>query len=311
MLLSELLSDFIYNEGSAAADQAKQLGLLYKGFGRWADPRTDKITHKTDGGRLVKVDPAQTKMALDDPEVEKEPGEYYGIFKSPRVGAPAERETREKRFARRERIKTTVKDITAQIKYHDWHYDRDDDRHQLSHLPRQEDKIVDTIAKSGFTLDQTTQIFTNAMRDGMGTAFADEISKKIYLDAMKRRNQIDKDVQRGKKGAEPIPRPPNKWDAEKYDASFDVGGKAGGQGHVRRPTLARDKKRSRTTSRRDKSADDPRMSKYDPRDDEKTRRSSDFARGARRTADADDEKPRRPTDRRATKAARGIRRVKE
>ena len=52
MLLSELLTDFIYNEGSDAADQAKQMGLVYKGFGRWADPRTNKVTHKTDGDRL-------------------------------------------------------------------------------------------------------------------------------------------------------------------------------------------------------------------------------------------------------------------
>ena len=78
MLLSELLSDFIFNEDSPAADQAKQLGLVYKGFGRWADPRTDKVTHKTDGGRLTKVDPAQTKMGLDDPEVEKDPGRKAG-----------------------------------------------------------------------------------------------------------------------------------------------------------------------------------------------------------------------------------------
>jgi hypothetical protein len=37
------------------------MGLTYKGFGRWAD-RTNKVTHKTDGGRLVKVDPAKITM---------------------------------------------------------------------------------------------------------------------------------------------------------------------------------------------------------------------------------------------------------
>jgi len=104
MLLSELLTDLLYKEGSDAADQAKQLGLVYKGFGRWADARTDKVTHKTDGGRLTKVDPAQTKLGLDDPSVEKEPGRATGEDpeaqarmkdKSPRHGAPSERETRE------------------------------------------------------------------------------------------------------------------------------------------------------------------------------------------------------------------------
>jgi len=118
MLLSELLTDFIYNEGSDAADQAKQMGLVYKGFGRWSDPRTDKITHKTQDDKLVPYDPAQTKMGLDDPEVEKEPGRVTGKDpeaqarmkdKSPRHGAPSERETREKRVARREQTKTAVK----------------------------------------------------------------------------------------------------------------------------------------------------------------------------------------------------------
>jgi hypothetical protein len=136
MLLSELLSDFIFKEGSDAADQAKQMGLVYKGFGRWSDPRTDKVTHKTDGGRLTKIDPAQTKIGLDDPEVEKDPGRVTGKDpeaqarmkdKSPRHGAPSERETREKRFARREQTKDTVKDIADQIHDHDWTYDKSDD----------------------------------------------------------------------------------------------------------------------------------------------------------------------------------------
>ena len=37
---------------------------------------------------------------------------------------------------------------------------------------------------------------------------------------MRRRIQITKDVKRGQKGAEPIPQPPTKWDAEKYDSGF-------------------------------------------------------------------------------------------
>jgi len=56
ILLSELLDE----DGEAAA-QAKQMGLISKGWGRWADPRTGKVTHKTDGARLVAVDPQQDK----------------------------------------------------------------------------------------------------------------------------------------------------------------------------------------------------------------------------------------------------------
>ena len=54
ILLSELL-----DEDGEAAQQAKQMGLISKGWGRWADPRTGKVTHKTDGGRLVAVEPQQ------------------------------------------------------------------------------------------------------------------------------------------------------------------------------------------------------------------------------------------------------------
>jgi len=56
ILLSELL-----DEDGEAAQQAKQMGLISKGWGRWADPRTGKVTHNTDGSRLVAVDPQQDK----------------------------------------------------------------------------------------------------------------------------------------------------------------------------------------------------------------------------------------------------------
>lgn len=49
------------DEDGEAAAQAKQMGLVSKGWGRWADPRTGKVTHKTDGARLVAVDPQQDK----------------------------------------------------------------------------------------------------------------------------------------------------------------------------------------------------------------------------------------------------------
>ena len=251
MLLSELLSDFIFKEGSPAADQAKQMGLVYKGFGRWADPRTDKVTHKTDGGRLTKIDPAQTKMGLDDPSVEKEPGRATGadigpfdgsgrdwskdpgrkahlargLDISPRVGAPSERETRERRFARRQQTTDTVKDIHSQIHDHDWTYDKSDDHSAWSKGEREENKLMDTIAKSGFTYSQTKQIFRNAggKRLKHGDTVAGETFKTSdWRDVLRRRIQITKDVKRGKKGAEAVPPAPTKWDAEKYDSGFRV-----------------------------------------------------------------------------------------
>ena len=50
MLLSELLTDYIMDEDSPAAIQAKQLGLTSSGFGRWEDA-SGKVTHYTKDGK--------------------------------------------------------------------------------------------------------------------------------------------------------------------------------------------------------------------------------------------------------------------
>lgn len=42
-----------------ASKVAKKLGLTYKGFGRWADPQSNKIVAKTIDGKLVKVAPEE------------------------------------------------------------------------------------------------------------------------------------------------------------------------------------------------------------------------------------------------------------
>ena len=234
MLLSELLSDFIFKEDSDAADQAKQMGLTYKGFGRWADPRTDKVTHKTDGGRLTKIDPAQTKIGLDDPEVEKDPGRKAGRDaetqaqwkeKTPRHGAPSERETREKRVARRQQTTDTVKDIAGQIHNHDWTYDKSDDHSVWKKGEREENKLMDTIAKSGFTYSQTKQIYRKAggkrLKHG-DTVAGETFTTKDWRDILRRRITITKQVQHGIKGVEPVPPAPTKWDDEKYDSGYRI-----------------------------------------------------------------------------------------
>ena len=234
MLLSELLSDFIFKEDSDAADQAKQMGLVYKGFGRWADPRSNKVTHKTDGGRLTKIDPAQTKLGLDDPEVEKDPGRKAGKDaetqarwkeKTPRHGAPSERETREKRVARRQQTTDTVKDIHSQIHDHDWTYDKSDDHSVWKKGEREENKLMDTIAKSGFTYSQTKQIFRRSggkrLKHG-DTVAGETFTTKDWRDILRRRITIAKQVQHGVKGVEPVPPAPTKWDDEKYDSGYMI-----------------------------------------------------------------------------------------
>jgi AraC-like DNA-binding protein len=232
MLLSDLLKKL--REASGAADQAKQMGLTYKGFGRWADPRTDKITHKTDGDRLTKVDPTQTKLGLDDPSVEKDPGRKAGKDaetqarwkeKTARHGAPSERETREKRFARREQTKDTVKDIADQIHNHDWTHDYSDDPSARRSGAQEKIKLIDTIAKSGFTYSQTKQIFRKAggktLKHG-GTVAGETFTTNDWRDVLNKRIAISKRVQRGVKGEKPVPPAPTKWDDEKYDSGYMI-----------------------------------------------------------------------------------------
>jgi len=56
------------NEESDAAKKAKALGLVSKGYGRWADPKTDKVVAQTVKGQLVPVGKKKVKK-----EPEKEP----------------------------------------------------------------------------------------------------------------------------------------------------------------------------------------------------------------------------------------------
>ena len=52
-------------EQSNAHKKAMELGLQYKGFGMWTDPRTGKITHKTEKGELQPADPKTAELAGD------------------------------------------------------------------------------------------------------------------------------------------------------------------------------------------------------------------------------------------------------
>lgn len=73
-LIEDIIERFVREEGNAA-QQAKQMGLVSKGWGRWADPRTDQITHKTDGDRLVPVEPAaeepEGQQTGDQPDLDQ------------------------------------------------------------------------------------------------------------------------------------------------------------------------------------------------------------------------------------------------
>jgi hypothetical protein len=77
ILLRELLSDFILDEESEAARQAKTMGLISKGFGRWAD-QSGTITHKTDNGKLVPVNDKNTSITKQTTATEPTHGPVDG-----------------------------------------------------------------------------------------------------------------------------------------------------------------------------------------------------------------------------------------
>jgi hypothetical protein len=52
-------------ENAKAQEKAKMLGLAYSGFGLWKDPKTGKVTYKTDGDDLVPVKPGEDLTMAD------------------------------------------------------------------------------------------------------------------------------------------------------------------------------------------------------------------------------------------------------
>jgi hypothetical protein len=66
------LHDFLNEDSVSAHEKAKMLGLAYAGFGRWRDPRTNKITYKTEGDELVPVTDEES-LSLEDGEADEDP----------------------------------------------------------------------------------------------------------------------------------------------------------------------------------------------------------------------------------------------
>ena len=68
---------------SEASDQAKKMGLIYAGYGRWKDPRTGKIVAKTIDGKLVKIEngeeltPEPEEPELQSPQEPELPDDHF------------------------------------------------------------------------------------------------------------------------------------------------------------------------------------------------------------------------------------------
>ena len=74
-------------KGERAHKEAEQLGLQYKGFGYWVDPRSGQVTHKTEGDTLVPVEPdVETEKYKG---CEEAPGQGMGVPGAPVPGGPA------------------------------------------------------------------------------------------------------------------------------------------------------------------------------------------------------------------------------
>jgi hypothetical protein len=59
--------NFLIKEASEpnAHKKAVEMGLQYKGFGMWVDPKTNKITHKTEKGELIPAQGPSAELAGD------------------------------------------------------------------------------------------------------------------------------------------------------------------------------------------------------------------------------------------------------
>lgn len=91
------LNQFISEASTSTGEQAKKLGLVHVGYGRYANPRGE-ITHKSDNGKLVRVDPnsadAQLPGGTTDPNADsgadasapKKVTLTFGRFNPPTVG---------------------------------------------------------------------------------------------------------------------------------------------------------------------------------------------------------------------------------
>lgn len=73
--LSEDLSGALVEPQSNAAKQAKQLGLMYVGFGRYEDPKTSQVTHVVQNDRLVPF-----SKAVKTNTFQQQSGDDYGSY---------------------------------------------------------------------------------------------------------------------------------------------------------------------------------------------------------------------------------------
>lgn len=183
-LLSELISDYIKEEDSEASAEAKGKGLEYKGFGRWADPRSGQVTHKTQDGRLVPVDPSQGELPMDKgPAIEKQP-EIPGAKRSQRArkgpgvvkGAPADRPEREKSFASQQGKAQAIKQVAQLAKNHDWDYEYSDDHSVWQKGKQSERAIIKGLADSSVSREEADSIFD---RLNLGHKFGDKMWSQV------------------------------------------------------------------------------------------------------------------------------------
>lgn len=73
--LSEDMTDALVEPQSNSSKQAKQLGLVYVGFGRYEDPKTRQITHIVQNDRLVPF-----SKAVKTNTFQQQSGDDYGSY---------------------------------------------------------------------------------------------------------------------------------------------------------------------------------------------------------------------------------------
>jgi hypothetical protein len=159
-----------------ASKVAKKLGLIYKGFGRWADPQTNKIVAKTIDGKLVKIEP-------EDPDAAPEYGKdskydsKIGMRKTAsKLDRPSGQPFLDKSTSGRSNYQKTKSKIIQTLQKNKDRIDNDD-----ALLAKATNLVIKTNVTDGVRSDDIDYIGTIAQEQGVeGLIRADQLIGDTY-----------------------------------------------------------------------------------------------------------------------------------
>ncbi|MEK9767573.1 MAG: hypothetical protein VW683_01520 [Betaproteobacteria bacterium] len=218
------IPDF-FVETSQAAQQAKDLGLDYKGFGRYEHPQTG-AKYKTVNGQLQQVDTDQGELPLGDKPAEPRPGEPrdMGPGRRPSRGHPKTPKSVTGPSGLARAVEPGKDDITTQaskgtsarniasaVRKHDWYFNYSDDQRAYSRGTQERRDIIQQMRDSGLDQDELNRL---------GSALDADPKKREMYDGYVRLALADRKKQAEKQAAKSADKPSDS-DDWMSDPDFD------------------------------------------------------------------------------------------